>query len=107
MYEAKATLEVQDLNQDFLNMKQVLPVNEVGLSGTFNDMQTQINIIESNSVLDPVIERMPARAAMCATASKWPVEKISRSVVVSRISASMIVARFPNVTTFRRFSAGS
>src|ERR1700683_585542 len=56
MYEAKATLEVQDLNQDFLNMKQVLPVNEVGLSGTFNDMQTQINIIESNSVLDPVIE---------------------------------------------------
>lgn len=88
LYEAKATLEVQDLNQDFLNMKQVLPVNEVGLSGTFNDMQTQINIIESNSVLDPVIEKLPARAAQLSLTTQTIPQRLKRLVGLSSVPPS-------------------
>ncbi len=83
LYQAKATLEVQDLNEDFLNMKQVLPVNEVGLAGTFNDMQTQINIIQSNSVLDPVIQQMPARAAQLSLTTESTSQRLKRLVGLS------------------------
>jgi succinoglycan biosynthesis transport protein ExoP len=83
LYEAKATLEVQDLNDNFLNMKQVLPVNEVGLSGTFNDMQTQLKIIESDSVVNPVIERMPARAAQLSLTSESTLERLRRLLRLS------------------------
>src|ERR1700747_3661701 len=56
LYQAHATLEVQDLNDNFLNTKQVLPINEVGLSGSFNDMQTQLKIVQSDTVLNAVVE---------------------------------------------------
>jgi polysaccharide biosynthesis transport protein len=82
MYEAKATLEVQDVNEDFLNMKQVMPVNEVGLAGTFNDMQTQIKIIQSDSVLDPVIAKMPARAAQLSLKTETTPERVKRLVAL-------------------------
>jgi polysaccharide biosynthesis transport protein len=61
LYQARATLEVQDLNDNFLNTKQVLPVNEVGLAGSFNDMQTQLKIVQSDTVLNAVIANMPGR----------------------------------------------
>ena len=77
-YEGKATLEVQDLNDNFLNMKQVLPVNEVGLSGTFNDMQTQVKIVQSDSVVDPVMARMPARVAQIAPQNESIVARVKR-----------------------------
>jgi polysaccharide biosynthesis transport protein len=84
LYEAKAMLEVQDLNDNFLNMKQVLPVNEVGLSGTFNDMQTQLKIIQSESVMDPVIARMPARAAQLGLTNETGLQRLARLVHIKK-----------------------
>ena len=84
LYRARTTLEVQDLNQDFLNTKQVVAVNEAGVAGAFSDMQTQINIIESNSVLDPVIDRMAARAAQFSFTSESTLERLKRLAGVSR-----------------------
>jgi polysaccharide biosynthesis transport protein len=63
IYEARASLELQDLNENFLNMKQVLPINETGLSGALSDLQTQIKILQSDSVLDAVIAKMPSLEA--------------------------------------------
>lgn len=60
LYEARASLEIQDLNENFLNMKQVLPINETGTSGALNDLQTQIKILQSESVLDAVLAKMPS-----------------------------------------------
>ncbi len=79
-YEGKATLEVQDLNDNFLDMKQVLPVNEVGLSGTFNDIQTQVKIVQSDSVVDPVMARMPARVAQISPANESIAARAKRLV---------------------------
>jgi len=77
-YEGKATLEVQDLNDNFLDMKQVLPVNEVGLSGTFNDMQTQVKIVQSDSVVNPVMRRMPGRVAQIGPSNESIVARAKR-----------------------------
>ena len=53
-YRARASLEIQSVNDNFLNMKQVLPVDETDVPGTFSDLQTQIKILQSDSVRDPV-----------------------------------------------------
>ena len=61
LYEAKASLEIQDLNDNFLNMKQILPVSdEGGQANAYGDIQTQIKILQSQSVLNPVVAKMPA-----------------------------------------------
>ena len=53
-YQARASLEIQSPNDNFLNMKQILPIDETAVPGTFSDLQTQIKIIQSDSVLGPV-----------------------------------------------------
>jgi succinoglycan biosynthesis transport protein ExoP len=59
LYQAKASLEIQDLNDNFLNMKQVLPVNDSGgQANTYGDVQTQIKILQSDSVLGLVAAKM-------------------------------------------------
>jgi succinoglycan biosynthesis transport protein ExoP len=62
-YRARASLEIQSLNDNFLNMKQVLPVDETDVPGTFSDLQTQIKIIQSDSVRDPVAAAMVAEVS--------------------------------------------
>ena len=76
LYEARSSLEIQDVNDNFLNMKQVLPVNENGLSGALSDLQTQIKILQSDSVLNPVLDRLPVVSEAIVTAesqkeSRW------------------------------------
>lgn len=61
-YQARASLEIQSLNDNFLNMKQILPIDEADVPGTFSDVQTQIKIIQSESVLDPVRVKMISTA---------------------------------------------
>jgi polysaccharide biosynthesis transport protein len=53
-YRAHATLEIEDLNDNFLNTKQVIPVNDATASNVFSDVQTQIQLLQSNAVLDRV-----------------------------------------------------
>jgi len=53
VYEAQATLEVQELNQDFLNTKEFNPIGDPGSRfGALTDIQTQIRILESESLLE-------------------------------------------------------
>jgi capsular exopolysaccharide synthesis family protein len=60
LYKARSSLEIQDLNENFLNIKLVQPINETGFSGALSDLQTQIKILQSESVLNPVLARMPS-----------------------------------------------
>ena len=82
-YEGKTTLEVQDMNDNFLNMKQVSPVNQIASSGAFSDIQTQVKIIQSDSVLDPVMDRMPARVAQIAPSNESIVARSKRLLGVA------------------------
>jgi succinoglycan biosynthesis transport protein ExoP len=58
LYEARTSLEIQNLNDAFLNLKQYLPVSDGdGPSNTYGDIQTQIKLLQSDSVVNPVIDR--------------------------------------------------
>ncbi len=59
VYQARTTLEIQNLNENFLNMRDVNPtVNEAGATPLETDLQTQISILQSESVLKQVIAQL-------------------------------------------------
>lgn len=59
IYQARASLEIQNLNENFLNMRDVNPTaSEVDLSQAGSDLQTQVKILQSDSVLERVIAKL-------------------------------------------------
>ena len=58
IYQARTSLEIQDLNENFLNIKQVTPVSESGASITPTDIQTQIKILQSDTLLGRVTDKL-------------------------------------------------
>jgi capsular exopolysaccharide synthesis family protein len=58
-YQARASLEIQSLNQNFLNMREVSPTaDDSGTSLPEYDLQTQAKILQSDSVLEGVIAKL-------------------------------------------------
>src|ERR1039458_2407030 len=52
VYQARTTLEIHSLNENFLNMRDVNATsNEGGADPLQTDLQTQINVLQSESVL--------------------------------------------------------
>src|SRR5213592_2507314 len=48
IYQARTTLEIQGLNEEFLNMKNVNPVSEINGGYLLDtDIQTQVKILQS------------------------------------------------------------
>jgi capsular exopolysaccharide synthesis family protein len=59
IYQARASLEIQNLNENFLNMRDVSPTaNEGGSSPPESGLQTQVKILQSESVLERVIAKL-------------------------------------------------
>lgn len=59
VYQARASLEIQNLNENFMNMREVSPTSSDGASYTADyDLQTQVKILQSESVLDRVISKL-------------------------------------------------
>lgn len=59
-YRATATLEIQDLNADFLNLKEVSQVSPFAQASAANDIQTQLRILQSTSLLARTLDTVPA-----------------------------------------------
>ena len=62
IYQARATIEIQGLNEDFLNMKSVNPT--VDASSNYSpdyDIQTQVKILQSRSLLKRVRAKLEAQ----------------------------------------------
>ena len=62
IYQASATLEIQGLNEDFLNMKSVNPT--VDASSNYSpdyDIQTQVKILQSRSLMKRVQAKLEAQ----------------------------------------------
>jgi capsular exopolysaccharide synthesis family protein len=57
VYQARASLEIQSLNQDFMNTKQVNPVSEAP-DYFSNDIQTHIKLLQSDTLLDRVSAKL-------------------------------------------------
>ena len=55
LYQARASIEIQNLNENFLNMRNVSPTADEGNSyAPESDLQTQAKILQSESLLDRV-----------------------------------------------------
>lgn len=58
VYQAKTSLELLNLNQDFMNMKDIDQVAEESGYNLLTDIQTQIKILQSDMLLDRVLAEM-------------------------------------------------
>lgn len=58
VFQAKALLEVQDVNRDFLGMRDVEQFNSGGGFNAMMDIQTQIKILQSDSLLQRVTDKL-------------------------------------------------
>ena len=67
VYQARTTLEIQNLNENFLNMRDVNPnANEGAAQPSGFDLQTQISILQSESVLKQVIADLDLSAKLAS-----------------------------------------
>jgi capsular exopolysaccharide synthesis family protein len=58
VYQARTSLEVVGLNENFLNTKQVKPLAEPGAVSDAADLQTQIRILLSESLLRRALDKL-------------------------------------------------
>jgi succinoglycan biosynthesis transport protein ExoP len=59
VYQSRAVIEWQGLNQNFLNFREVNPVSEAGsATAPEYDIQTQIRILESRSLIERVAAKL-------------------------------------------------
>src|SRR5258708_2749155 len=63
MFRATATIEVQDLNENFLNLKEVSTLSAAPQSPSTNDLQTQLRILQSGSLIERVLNQLPKEKA--------------------------------------------
>jgi len=58
IYQAHTSLEISGLNTNFLNLKQADPLTQTGTSADNSDIQTQIKILQSDSLIDSVLAKL-------------------------------------------------
>jgi succinoglycan biosynthesis transport protein ExoP len=58
IYQVRTSLEIVSLNQNFLNMKESNPLADSGSSADLTDIQTQIRILQSESLMQRVVDRL-------------------------------------------------
>lgn len=57
VYRARATLEVQDLNHNFVDMKLASPVADASSDDALTEIQTQIKILQSDTLIDSALRK--------------------------------------------------
>jgi polysaccharide biosynthesis transport protein len=61
VYRAHATIEIQDVNQEFLNIKQASPVEDSSSSDASTDLQTQLQILRSETLIVQTLNKLNIR----------------------------------------------
>jgi capsular exopolysaccharide synthesis family protein len=62
IYRVRTSLEIVGLNRDFMSVKGSSPINEGGTSSDSIDLQTQVRILQSASLLDRVSQKLRSAA---------------------------------------------
>jgi capsular exopolysaccharide synthesis family protein len=60
IYQAHTSLEIQGMNEDFLNMRNVTPTASTSYSPDY-DIQTQVRILQSRGLVKAVYDKMAAK----------------------------------------------
>jgi polysaccharide biosynthesis transport protein len=80
IYKARTSLEIEDLNQEFLNMKLVSPIADSSSVNALTDMQTQIKILQSESLLERVLDKLKISSAAALNPQKVEIAKWRRTL---------------------------
>ena len=63
VYQARTSIEIENLNENFLNIKEINPTQS-GMSGSeTSDIQTQIKILQSESLIESVVGKLKSAKA--------------------------------------------
>jgi capsular exopolysaccharide synthesis family protein len=69
IYQARTALEIQDMNDNFLNMKQLTPVSDGNSYTALSDIQTQITLLQSESLIRRVLAKLKAHPPASGSAT--------------------------------------
>jgi capsular exopolysaccharide synthesis family protein len=74
VYQAHTSIEIEDLNRDFMNMKQVSPVDDSASTNALTDVQTQLQILQSETLIDRTLEKLGVNSlsALNPQTSRFP-----------------------------------
>jgi succinoglycan biosynthesis transport protein ExoP len=72
VYQARTALEIQGLNENFLNIKQVTQVSEGNSDAAISDIQTQIKLLQSESLVKRVLVKLKSRTPAASTNASEP-----------------------------------
>ena len=61
LYRARTSLDIQSLNSDFMDMKSVSATGDQGASSTEAYVQTQIKMLQSDTLLDDTVRALEAQ----------------------------------------------
>ena len=108
VYRAHASIEVLNINDDFMNMRQTNPVTTNEYSYDTSEEQTQAKLLESSALLnrvyaklDPKFSPKPAKAAMATSGWRsWlhlpqPVEPTTREKLLNKAANSLKIRAIP------------
>jgi capsular exopolysaccharide synthesis family protein len=70
VYQARTTIEIQDLNENFLNLKQMTPVSEGNSYTDLTDILTQIQLLQSRVLTKRALEKVTGRSSLAPKASE-------------------------------------
>jgi succinoglycan biosynthesis transport protein ExoP len=73
-YRAHTSVEVLNLNEDFMNMKHTSAVTTVDTSAEVSEEQTQIKVLESESLLKRTYARLGSQSAL--SNAEYPANKV-------------------------------
>jgi capsular exopolysaccharide synthesis family protein len=69
LYRARTVIEIQNINEDFLNTRTVTPTTGDGNSSVLTDVLTQIKILQSEALVDRVIQKLKMQGKLTAAQS--------------------------------------
>jgi len=108
VYRAHASIEVLNINDDFMNMRQTNPVTTNEYSYDTSEEQTQAKLLESSALLDRVYAKLdpkfspkPAKAAMATSGWRsWlhlpqPIAPTAREKLLNKAANSLKIRAIP------------
>ena len=84
VYEARTSVDVQTLNGDFMNMRTVAPTNDGAATSADSEVQTQIKLMQSETLLEQTAARMDREPHPKAIERNDLLSQWKRSLHISR-----------------------
>jgi len=58
VYQSQASVEIQPVNDNFLNLRDVYPTDGASTDGTVVNVQTQADLLQQDTLLEKVVRKL-------------------------------------------------